>query len=119
MTGTAASIAQQDQEIPDIVAGLRATFDTGATRPAAWRRRQLRGLRSFLTNHTRAIEEALYDDLRKGRTESHLTEIGGVLAEIDHALRHLERWMKPRRAAVPMNMNRQRLASIPNPSGCA
>ncbi|MFD0067475.1 aldehyde dehydrogenase family protein [Streptomyces sp. NPDC056689] len=117
MTGTAASIAQQDQEIPDIVAGLRATFDTGATRPAAWRRRQLRGLRSFLTNHTRAIEEALYDDLRKGRTESHLTEIGGVLAEIDHALRHLERWMKPRRAAVPMNMKPATARIHPEPLG--
>ncbi|MFD8760494.1 aldehyde dehydrogenase family protein [Streptomyces sp. NPDC059445] len=117
MNGTAASIALQDQEIPDIVAGLRAAFRTGATRPAAWRRRQLRGLRSLLTTHTQAIEEALYDDLRKGRTESHVTEIGGVLAEIDHALRHLDRWMKPRRAAVPMNLKPATARIHPEPLG--
>ncbi|TXS44293.1 aldehyde dehydrogenase family protein [Streptomyces sp. t39] len=104
MTGTAAPAAQQDQDIPETVQRLRATFDSGLTRPAAWRRRQLHALRRMLRDHTSAIEEALYDDLRKGRTESHLTEIGGVLAEIEHTLRHLDRWMRPRRVSVPMNI---------------
>ncbi|MEU3609345.1 aldehyde dehydrogenase family protein [Streptomyces sp. NPDC035033] len=117
MTGTAAPAAQQDQDIPHTVTRLRATFDTGLTRPAAWRRRQLHALRRLLLDHTAAIEEALYDDLRKGRTESHLTEIGGVLAEIEHALRHLDRWMKPRRVAVPMNIKPATARIHPEPLG--
>ncbi|MER6345238.1 aldehyde dehydrogenase family protein [Streptomyces sp. NPDC001595] len=118
MTGTAAPpAAQQDQDIPGTVIRLRATFDSGVTRPAAWRRRQLHALRRLLRNHTPAIEEALYDDLRKGRTESHLTEIGGVLAEIEHALRHLDRWMRPRRVAVPMNIKPATARIHPEPLG--
>ncbi|MFD7671894.1 aldehyde dehydrogenase family protein [Streptomyces anulatus] len=117
MTGTSAPAAQQDQDIPEIVERLRATFDSGATRPAAWRRRQLHALRRLLLDHTSDIEEALYDDLRKGRTESHLTEIGGVLAEVEHALRHLDRWMRPRRVAVPMNMKPATARIHPEPLG--
>ncbi|MER6677440.1 aldehyde dehydrogenase family protein [Streptomyces sp. NPDC000983] len=117
MTGTAAPAVQQDQHIPQTVAGLRATFDTGLTRPAAWRRRQLRALRRLLLDHTPAIEEALYDDLRKGRTESHLTEIGQVLTEIEHALRHLDRWMRPRRVAVPLNIKPATARIHPEPLG--
>ncbi|SEB62522.1 aldehyde dehydrogenase family protein [Streptomyces sp. TLI_105] len=117
MTGTAATAAQQDQDIPETVVRLRAAFDSGLTRPAAWRRRQLHALRRLLRERTSDIEEALYDDLRKGRTESHLTEIGGVLAEIEHALRHLDRWMRPRRVAVPMNLKPATARIHPEPLG--
>jgi aldehyde dehydrogenase (NAD+) len=117
MTGTAVSATQQDQGIPETVLRLRATFDSGLTRPAAWRRRQLHALRRMLRDHTPAIEEALYDDLRKGRTESHLTEIGGVLAEVEHALRHLDRWMRPRRVSVPMNIKPATARIHPEPLG--
>ncbi|MFF6834361.1 MULTISPECIES: aldehyde dehydrogenase family protein [unclassified Streptomyces] len=117
MTGTTASVTQQDQDIPETVVRLRAVFDSGITRPAAWRRRQLHALRRLLRDHTPAIEEALYDDLRKGRTESHLTEIGGVLAEIEHALRHLDRWMRPRRVAVPLNIKPATARVHPEPLG--
>ncbi|MEU4046169.1 aldehyde dehydrogenase family protein [Streptomyces antibioticus] len=118
MTGTApAPVARQDQGIPETVLRLRAVFDSGLTRPAAWRRRQLHALRSMLRRHTSDIEEALYDDLRKGRTESHLTEIGGVLTEIEHALRHLDRWMKPRRVGVPLNIKPATARIHPEPLG--
>ncbi|MFE5481116.1 aldehyde dehydrogenase family protein [Streptomyces sp. NPDC056527] len=117
MPGTSAPIAQHDLDIPETVMRLRATFDSGLTRPATWRRRQLHALRRLLKDNTSAIEEALYDDLRKGRTESHLTEIGGVLAEIEHALRHLDRWMRPRRVAVPMNIKPATARIHPEPLG--
>ncbi|MFI7872339.1 aldehyde dehydrogenase family protein [Streptomyces salinarius] len=117
MTGTTASLPRQGQDIPETVAALRASFDAGVTRPTAWRRRQLTALRSLLRDHTSAIEEALYDDLRKGRTESHLTEIGGVLAENEHALRHLDGWTRPRRAAVPLNMKPATARIHPEPLG--
>ncbi|MFC8898315.1 aldehyde dehydrogenase family protein [Streptomyces cinereoruber] len=117
MTGTTASVTRRDQDIPETVVRLRAVFDSGVTRPAAWRRRQLHALRRLLKDHTPAIEEALYDDLRKGRTESHLTEIGGVLAEVEHALRHLDRWMRPRRVAVSLNIEPATARVHPEPLG--
>ncbi|MFI1659960.1 aldehyde dehydrogenase family protein [Streptomyces sp. NPDC020472] len=117
MTGTGAPVVQQDRDIPETVVRLRAAFDSGVTRPALWRRRQLHALRRLLLDHTSDIEEALYDDLRKGRTESHLTEIGGVLAEVEDALRHLDRWMRSRRVAVPMNLRPARARIHPEPLG--
>ncbi|MFJ5833680.1 aldehyde dehydrogenase family protein [Streptomyces sp. NPDC093089] len=117
MTGTAAPPARQDQDIPQAVTDLRAAFDSGLTRPAAWRRRQLHALRRLLVEHASDVEEALYDDLRKGRTESHVTEIGGVLAEVEHALRHLDRWMRPRRVAVPLNLKPATARIHPEPLG--
>jgi aldehyde dehydrogenase (NAD+) len=48
------------------------------------------------------ILAALHQDLNKPAHEAAFGEIGLVLAEIDHATRHLRRWMRPRRVSVPM-----------------
>jgi aldehyde dehydrogenase (NAD+) len=48
-----------------------------------------------------ALEGALATDLAKGPTESQLSEIGVVVGEIDHTIRHLRRWLRPRRVAIP------------------
>ena len=88
--------------IPGIVAGLRYAFDGGATRPAPWRREQLARLRALLVDRSPDFERALHDDLGKSGTEAQLTEIGFLVSEIDHALADLGKWMRPRRAAVPL-----------------
>ncbi|MET0955172.1 MAG: aldehyde dehydrogenase family protein [Cryobacterium sp.] len=81
---------------------MRAGFDSGRTRPIAWRRAQLSALRRLLVENQGALHAALYADLRKSPTEADLTEIGILVREIDHTLRHLGRWLKPRRVAVPL-----------------
>jgi len=89
------------REIPDQVVVLRSAFESGITKPLAWRRRQLTALRALLTENGQAIEAALHTDLHKNPTESHLAEIGFVLGEIDHTLKHLRRWLRPKRVGVP------------------
>ena len=79
----------------------RAYFQTGATRPQAFRQGQLRQLRDALGAHEAALLAALHADLRKSPQEAYTTEIGLVLSEIYHALRHLPAWMKPRRRRSP------------------
>ncbi|AMM18859.1 aldehyde dehydrogenase [Frondihabitans sp. PAMC 28766] len=86
----------------DTVAALRHAFDTGTTKPYAWRVAQLRALRAMLVEHTPEIEGALHRDLRKHRDEALLTEINLVVSEIDTVLRHLRQWLKPKRTSVPM-----------------
>ncbi|WEO76740.1 aldehyde dehydrogenase family protein [Cryobacterium sp. SO2] len=81
---------------------MRAGYDSGRTRPIAWRRAQLRALRRLLTENQGALQDALHADLRKSPTESDVTEIGILVREIDHTLRHLGRWLKPRRVPVPL-----------------
>lgn len=85
----------------DVVAGLRATFATGRTRPLDWRLGQLEALRTLLTEEREAFQQALHEDLGKGPAEAYRTEIGFTLNELDHTVRHLAEWLRPRPAAVP------------------
>ncbi|TFC59949.1 aldehyde dehydrogenase family protein [Cryobacterium sp. TMB1-7] len=81
---------------------MRDGFDSGRTRPVAWRRAQLRALRRLLVENRAELRDALYADLRKSPTEADLTEIGILVREIDHTLKHLGRWLRPRRVPVPL-----------------
>jgi aldehyde dehydrogenase (NAD+) len=65
----------------------------GATRPFAWRKQQLRQLKSALLRYEEKLYEALYTDLKKNREEAWVTEIGFTIAEINFALKNLGRWM--------------------------
>ncbi|MBF4161363.1 aldehyde dehydrogenase family protein [Nocardioides acrostichi] len=83
--------------IAHVVARARDRFDAGVTRPLAWRREQLDALERLLVERGRDLEQALHADLRKHPTESQLTEIGTVLAELRHTRKNLERWTAPRK----------------------
>ncbi|WP_280702193.1 aldehyde dehydrogenase family protein [Kitasatospora sp. GP82] len=84
-----------------VAARLRATFDTGRTKPLAWRLTRLRALRALLTEQSEVFLAALRADLGKSATEAYHGEVGFTLNEIDHTLTHLEEWLRPRPAAVP------------------
>ena len=88
--------------IPGVVAGLRQGFAQGTTRPEQWRREQLTRLRTLLVERGDEFERALHADLGKSGVESQISEIGFLVAEIDHALAHLARWMRPRRVQLPL-----------------
>ncbi|WP_336993033.1 aldehyde dehydrogenase family protein [Leucobacter sp. VD1] len=109
----------QVERIPGVVAGLRHSFERGVTRPEPWRREMLRRLRALLVERGDDFERALFDDLGKSGTESQLTEIGFLVAEIDHALAHLHGWMRPRRAAVPLAAQPAAARIVPEPLGMA
>ncbi len=58
----------------------------------------LRKLKSAIHEFEERIYAALQEDLRKSRFESALTEVFFALSEIDFAIQHLKKWMKPRKA---------------------
>ena len=84
-------------------AGLQRYFESGATRSFEWRRAQLRGLDAFLREREAAIGEAVHADLGKPVAETWLTETSYLGTEIRYALRHLRRWMRPKRVGVPLH----------------
>lgn len=84
-------------EIVERVAKARASFRGGRTHDVSWRRTQLEALKRLLKEEESAIFEALWADLRKPQLEGYLTEVGFVIAEVNDALQHLDRWMKPER----------------------
>ena len=68
---------------------LRKAFNTGRTRPLAWRREQLKGLRSMLIEREEDFLAALATDLGKPRLEAWVTEIGFTINEINLTLKNL------------------------------
>ncbi len=107
-------------ELSQLVARQRARFESGGTRPAAWRAEQLRRLRHALCAHESQLLTALHADLRKSAQEAYASELGLVIGETEHALRHLHRWMRPRRCRTPWLSWPARAYQLPQPLGvCA
>lgn len=80
----------------------RVFFQSGATRSLEFRCAQLGKLHDALVTHEAALLSALHADLRKSPHEAYASELGLVLGELRHALRHLPAWMKPRRRGTPL-----------------
>jgi aldehyde dehydrogenase (NAD+) len=81
---------------------MRSYYESGATRPFAFRKQMLEALRDTILQYEAELMQALYSDLKKSAEESWVTELGFVIAEIRHTLKHLNSWMKPEK--VPTNL---------------
>jgi aldehyde dehydrogenase (NAD+) len=103
MTATTAreSRTQQSETAAEVVGRLRATFNTGVTRPLDWRVGQLQRLRALLVENEQELTEALWADLRKNAAEAKAQEIDFTVADIDETLANLESWLQPRPVEVP------------------
>lgn len=86
--------------ISESIRQLRAWFNSGATRPYAFRHQQLKALDSAIKKFEKEIHGALYTDLRKSPEESWVTETGFVRSEIRYTLKHLKQWMQPQAAGT-------------------
>ncbi len=106
-------------DVKHLAAGHRAFFATGATKDLSFRLTQLRVLRKAITDNEDAIFRALKEDLNKPAFEAYGGESAIVLHEIDHALRHLRCWSKPRRVRTPLTHFPARCFIYPVPFGVA
>lgn len=74
---------------------MRRHFDSGATRSYAFRKAQLKRLKTAILEHEQELYDALYADLKKSPEEVWATETGMVLAELNTAISNLRDWMEP------------------------
>jgi aldehyde dehydrogenase (NAD+) len=84
---------------------------------AADRIAKLKALRRWIRDHRPEIREALYQDLRKPADEADLWEMYAVIKEITYAVRHLRRWMKPRRIPRDLFLLNARSSVVYEPKG--
>lgn len=61
--------------------------------------------------------DALAEDLGKHPAESWLTEIGFLTSDIAHTIKHLEGWLKPRKAALPLALLPAKASTVLEPLG--
>jgi aldehyde dehydrogenase (NAD+) len=99
------------------VADARAVFNSGVTRPLAWRLEQLKAMNTMLVEHQDDFAAALAVDLGKHPSESWLTEIGFLTAEISHTIKHLAQWLAPRKSAMPVAMQPGKAFVVLDPLG--
>lgn len=98
---------------------LRATFDSGRTRPLAWREAQLAGLRRMMDEADGELVEALRQDLGRPAMEAYAADIGHTKAELRHIAKHVGRWMQPTKVRVPLTVAPAKAWVQPEPLGVA
>jgi aldehyde dehydrogenase (NAD+) len=81
---------------------LRTTFESGRTRPLAWRQEQLAGLRRMLEENDRQLVDALAADLGRPSMEAFAADIGHAKMELRHLHGHVADWVKPKKVSLPM-----------------
>lgn len=90
--------------IDDLFARQQAARWRVAASSADQRSAKLRALLDALMAHRAEAQTALAADFRKAPEEVDLTELYPVIGEIKDALRHLPRWMKPRKVPTPIGL---------------
>jgi aldehyde dehydrogenase (NAD+) len=87
-------------EIDRIFSLQRAAAARVAASDTKARRARIERLMDAVVGRTEEIHEAMWNDFRKPPAEVDLSEIWAVVGEAKHAMRHLRRWMRPRRVAT-------------------
>lgn len=109
-------------KIEQIAAGverLQQTFASGKTRSLVWRVEQLQQIKAMTLAHEQQIMQALEKDLSKGEMESWSSEISYVTGDIDHTIKHLKQWAKPRKVPTPIVAQPGKSYQQPEPLGVA
>ncbi|WP_103925743.1 aldehyde dehydrogenase family protein [Algoriphagus boritolerans] len=65
---------------------------------------RLTKLRTWIKENQDLIRTALWEDFKKPGPEVDLSEIFPVTSEINHTLKHLKSWMKPKSISTPLSM---------------
>jgi aldehyde dehydrogenase (NAD+) len=111
------SVDEQVVAAADIAKRLRVGFESGRTRPVAWRASQLRRLEALLIERETELLDALAADLGKPAIEGYVTEVAFTRAEIDFALANLDKWVQPEKVSVPLTQQPARAHVVREPLG--
>ena len=105
--------------ILELIGNHRAFFASGITRELSFRVEQLKALRKAIIDHETAIFEALKRDLNKPAFEAYGGDTAIVINEIDHTLKHLRSWAKPKKVKTPLVYFPSSSFTLPEPYGLA
>lgn len=107
----------QEQDIEQAYSAKRAFFDGGSTRSYAFRVAQLAKLKAAIKRREDEILTALHADMCKPVYEAFSSEVGILYEEIDYAISHLKRWMRPQRVGTSLMLQPSRSRIVAEPRG--
>lgn len=85
--------------IQSIVASQKDFFYSNATKDIHFRLEQLRKLKNMLQHNAHLLDEAIYQDMGKSPFENYATELALIYSELNHAIRYLKKWAKPKQVS--------------------
>jgi aldehyde dehydrogenase (NAD+) len=79
----------------------RAFFDSGATRSYEFRLQQLKNLKAAMLKYADDVEAALKADIGRPPLEAYV-EMSTAMEELNHTIKHLKKWMQPKKVGTPL-----------------
>ncbi|MEP1448620.1 MAG: aldehyde dehydrogenase family protein [Paraglaciecola sp.] len=104
-------------DIAPKIQALKNTFSKGSTKAFAWRVAQLQQIKKMVIENQDDIFAAMQKDLGRCDMESWTAELGGVVTEVEHSIKHLKKWMKPRKVSTPIVAQPGKSYMLPEPLG--
>lgn len=90
------------EQAEEIVAKLRRTYATGRTLPLEWRLKQLKGIVRMMSEREDEMAKALAADLGRSPHDTWFGDVASTVGEAEYAIKHLKKWMRPKRTSVPL-----------------
>lgn len=101
----------------EIVEKQKSLANVGFAKDVSYRKKQLLLLKKVLKENEFYLYQAIFDDLKKSRFETYLTELSIIYNEIDHSIKHLNKWSKPVRVKTSLSNIPGKSFIIPEPFG--
>ena len=83
--------------IDSIYNSQRVFFNNRNCADPRFRKEQLKRLLEAINKHKDEIYDALKSDLNKSYNESFIAEVGFVFSELNHAIKKIDEWVKPKK----------------------
>ena len=109
----------QEKIISDVFKKQRQFFGGGQTLDVNFRLEALHKLKTSIIDHEEVINRALTADLGKPLLETYTSETGFTLLELNHALKYLKKWVRPRKVRGSLATFPSRSYILSEPFGIA